>query len=151
MQISILAIGKWRECPEKVLFQEYIKRIGWKCDLKEMEVKQTLPADKLKIKEAELLLAAIPKNAAIIVLDEHGKQLTSPQFAEMIKGVEESGRDIAFLIGGASGHGEAVLKAAERKLSLGAMTWPHMMVRAMLSEQIYRAHAILSGHPYHRA
>lgn len=150
MHIHILAIGRWRECPEKTLFQEYIKRIGWKCDLKEIEVKQVLPADKLKIKEAELLLAAIPKGAAIIVLDEHGKQLTSPQFSEMLKTVEESGRDIAFLIGGASGHGEAVLKAAERKLSLGAMTWPHMMVRAMLSEQIYRAHAILSGHPYHR-
>lgn len=150
MRIHILAIGRWRECPEKALFQEYTKRIGWKCDLKEMEVKQTLPADKLKIKEAELLLAATPKGAAIIVLDEYGKQLTSPQFSEMLKTMEESGRDIAFLIGGASGHGEMVLKAAERKLSLGAMTWPHMMVRAMLSEQIYRAHAILSGHPYHR-
>ena len=150
MKLHIIAVGRWRECPERALWQEYTKRLGWECSLKEVEVKQTLPADKLKIKEAELLLAAVPEGAAIIALDEYGKQLTSPQFAEMIQTFQLNGRDIAFLIGGASGHGEAVLKKAERKLSLGAMTWPHMMVRAMLSEQIYRAHAILSGHPYHR-
>ena len=150
MKLHIIAVGKWRECPERALWQEYCKRLSWECSLKEVEVKQTLPADKLKIKEAELLLAAVPHNTAIIALDEHGKELTSPKFAEMIQNFQLNGRDVAFLIGGASGHGEAVLKAAERKLSLGAMTWPHMLVRAMLSEQIYRAHAILAGHPYHR-
>lgn len=150
MQISIVAIGRWRECPEKTLYQEYIKRIGWKCELKEVEVKQTLPDDKLKIKESELLLAAVPKVAAIIALDEHGRSRNSMEFSQMLRTVEESGRDIAFLIGGASGHGDAVLKAAEQKISLGAMTWPHMLVRAMLAEQIYRARTILSGHPYHR-
>ena len=150
MKLHVIAVGRWRECPERALWQEYSKRLNWECSLKEVEVKQTLPADKLKIKEAELLLAAVPENTAIIALDEHGKELTSPKFAEMIQNFQLNGRDIAFLIGGASGHGDAVLKAAERKLSLGAMTWPHMLVRAMLSEQIYRAHAILSGHPYHR-
>ena len=150
MKLHVIAVGRWRECPERALWQEYSKRLNWECSLKEVEVKQTLPADKLKIKEAELLLAAVPENTAIIALDEHGKELTSPKFAEMIQNFQLNGRDIAFLIGGASGHGDAVLKAAERKLSLGTMTWPHMLVRAMLSEQIYRAHAILSGHPYHR-
>ena len=151
MKIHIIAVGKWRECAERALWAEYIKRVGWECSLKEVEVKQALPADKLKIKEAELLLAAVPEGAAKVVLDEHGKQLASTQFAEMIQHFQLGGRDIAFLIGGAAGHGEAALKAADRRLSLGAMTWPHMMVRAMLSEQIYRAHTILSGHPYHRA
>ena len=150
MRIHIIAVGKWRECPERALWQEYTKRLNWECSLKEVEVKQSLPPEKLKLKEAELLLAAVPEGATKIALDEHGKQLTSPQFAEMIQTLQQNSRDIAFLIGGAAGHGEPVLKSADRRLSLGTMTWPHMLVRAMLSEQIYRAHAILAGHPYHR-
>lgn len=151
MQIHIVAVGRWRECPERALFQEYVKRLHWECSLKEVEVKQAFTKDKLKAKEAELLLAAVPKGAVIIALDERGKEYTSPQFATLMQGLESDARAVAFLIGGADGHGDVVFAAAAHRMRLGAMTWPHMMVRALLSEQIYRAQTILSGHPYHRA
>ena len=150
MQIIVGAVGRWKDCPEQAIWQEYSRRLSWQIVLKEVEIKQHLPLEKRKAAEAEKLLALVPKGAAIIALDEHGKVHDSPAFAKIMGGYHQDARDIVFLIGGADGHDEAVLKAAERRLSLGAMTWPHLLVRAMLAEQIYRAHTILSGHPYHR-
>ncbi|MEK9707569.1 MAG: 23S rRNA (pseudouridine(1915)-N(3))-methyltransferase RlmH, partial [Alphaproteobacteria bacterium] len=81
-----------------------------------------------------------------------GKQLSSEEFAELLGTLQDAGcRDLVFLIGGADGHGDAVRTRAERTLAFGRNTWPHMLVRGLLAEQVYRAQQILSGHPYHRA
>ena len=95
--------------------------------------------------------AAAP-DAHLIVLDERGKQQTSAEFAAMLAKMRDGGaRQAAFLIGGADGHDQSLTQAADISLSFGAATWPHMLVRTMLAEQLYRAMTILTGHPYHRA
>ena len=101
--------------------------------------------------EGELLLRAVPDGARVVALDAAGKTLTSAAFAKHLGAWRDAGvKDVAFLIGGADGLDGAVTGAADLVLSLGAMTWPHLLARAMLAEQIFRAQCILSGHPYHR-
>lgn len=149
--IHVIAIGRWKSCPEKELWDEYAKRLSWKLTLKECEVKKpSQNTEKRKEEEAAVLLEAAPKGAYKVALDEHGKLYSSQAFAMMLNHAAESARPVAFFIGGADGHGQALLKAADSKLSLGAMTWPHMLVRAMLAEQVYRGWSILANHPYHR-
>ena len=111
------------------------------------------PADpRRRDDEASLLLASVPPQARTVALDERGRQFTSMAFAELLAGWRDQAiREVAFLIGGADGHGAAVIDRADLKMALGTMTWPHLMVRAMLAEQVYRASTILAGHPYHRA
>jgi len=154
MKFRIIAVGRIKPGPEQVLYEHYAARVKPAIALKEVEEKRPLSSAELKAREAELLLAALDEGKgkrAVIVLDERGKQFSSRDFATKLQRFEEGGAgEIAFLIGGADGHGEAVLARADLKLSLGALTWPHMMVRAMLAEQLYRAQAILAGHPYHR-
>lgn len=119
--------------------------------VREVEEKRKLPVAERKAREAELLLAAVPPGALVVALDERGKSLTSTAFATQIGRWRDDGAaDLAFLIGGADGHGDAVRERAALLLSLGALTWPHMLVRAMLAEQLWRGFSILSGHPYHR-
>ena len=102
--------------------------------------------------EAALLERALPQGALHVALDERGRTLSSPEFARKIAGWRDAGRaDLAFLIGGADGLAPALRDAADFSLSFGAMVWPHMLVRVMLAEQIYRATTILAGGPYHRA
>ncbi len=102
--------------------------------------------------EAEELLAAVPPGAALVALDERGRDLTSEALAGQLgRWRDEGARAAAFLIGGPDGLGAAARERASLVLSLGRMTWPHMLVRAMLAEQLYRATTILAGHPYHRA
>ena len=102
--------------------------------------------------EAELLARVLPAGALIVAMDERGRTLTSPQFAEQIARWRDSGRqDVAFLIGGADGLAPDLRARADASISLGAMVWPHMLVRVMLAEQLYRAATILAGSPYHRA
>ena len=118
---------------------------------REFEERKKFPLDQLKNKEAELLLSAIPKGARVVVLDGSGKALSSVALAKRIGDWRDTGtRQIAWLIGGADGHGKTVLQAADLSLSLGHQTWPHLLVRAMLAEQLFRVQSILSGHPYHR-
>jgi 23S rRNA (pseudouridine1915-N3)-methyltransferase len=154
MKFRIIAVGRIKAGPELALYEHYAARVKPAIVLKEVEEKRPLSSSELKAREAELLLAALDEGKgkrAVIVLDERGKQLTSRDFATRLQRFEDAGAgEIALLIGGADGHGEAVLARADLKLSLGAMTWPHMVVRAMLAEQLYRAQAILAGHPYHR-
>ncbi len=103
-------------------------------------------------REGRLLLHAIPDNARVIALDARGKALDSEGLAGLLSATADSGAaELTFLIGGADGFDPAVVKRADRLLSLGPMTWPHMLVRAMLAEQLFRAQSILTGHPYHRA
>jgi len=100
---------------------------------------------------AAMLRRAIPRGARTIALDERGKPLSSPDFAALLARWRDDGvSDTAFLIGGADGFDPALRAEADQRLSLGPMVWPHMLVRVMLAEQLYRAASILSGSPYHR-
>ena len=157
MRIIVAAIGKARAAPEQALFQDYARRLtasgpaGLTLELVEAEERRKLPADARRAAEAELLLARLPKQAAIVALDGRGKTLSSEDFARQLARWRDDGiADLAFVVGGADGLDPAVIKRARFVLSLGAMTWPHLLVRAMLAEQIYRAQSILLGHPYHR-
>ena len=151
MKSLIIAVGRWKSSPEKKLFEHFAERSKPPLEVREIEVRKKLPQDVLKRKEAELLLAAVPIGARIVALDSNGKALPSSTLAIRIGGWQDTGtRQIAWLIGGANGHGDSVLEKADFTLSFGPQTWPHLLVRAMLAEQLFRAQSILAGHPYHR-
>lgn len=152
MRLWLAAVGRAKPGPEQDLFTQYIRRLSAPLTVKEVEEKRPVTVSERKIREADLLLGAIPAGAVVVALDERGKALGSEDFAHRMGRWRDDGvADLAFLIGGADGHGDAVRQRADLLLSFGAMTWPHMLVRAMVAEQIWRAQAILSGHPYHRA
>jgi len=110
-----------------------------------------LPAAALKAREAQLILEALPAGARLIALDEGGALWSSRALSERLAAWRDQGvAELAFAIGGADGLGAAVFDRADATLSLGPMTWPHLLVRGMLLEQLYRAQQILAGHPYHR-
>jgi 23S rRNA (pseudouridine1915-N3)-methyltransferase len=151
MRVHLLAVGRCKEAAIKSLVAEYGNRLRPALSLVEVEERKALPAAELKAREGQLLLEALPKGATLVALDEHGKSLSSQAFAEQVGRWRDSGvADLAFAIGGADGHDAALLSRADFKLSLSPLTWPHMLVRVMLAEQVYRAHSILAGHPYHR-
>jgi 23S rRNA (pseudouridine1915-N3)-methyltransferase len=119
--------------------------------LVELEEKRRLPAAELKLREAGLILVALPAGARLVALDERGSSWTSRGFADRLASWRDGGASsLAFAIGGADGLGGAVIERADAVLSLGTMTWPHLLARSLLLEQIYRAQQILAGHPYHR-
>ena len=150
-RLHIAAVGKARAGPLRDLFDLYTARLTAPLDLREVAEKRPLRAAELKAREADLLLGVLPARATIIALDERGKGLNSQAFAEQMDLWSTAGGGaVAFVIGGADGLGSAVLDTADARLSLGAMTWPHMLVRVLLVEQVYRAQKIRAGHPYHR-
>ena len=150
MKILIAAIGKAKNSPANQLYLKFVKRLSWKIVCKEFEVKNQNLIER-KAKEAELLLAAASDYECIIALDESGETLSSREFAGKISKWQQGGiSSFAFIIGGADGLDDLVLKKAQLTWSFGRVTWPHMLVRAMLAEQIYRAQTLISGHPYHR-
>ena len=151
----MIAVGRFpqgaKAGPEKALWDHFAGRSQWPVTLREVEEKRKLSGDQLKSREAELLLAQVPDGAAVIALDERGKERSSRQIAERIGAWRDDGiRDLAFIIGGADGLAPSVRERADICLGLGRMTWPHMLVRGLIAEQIFRAQCILSGHPYHR-
>ncbi len=151
MNILIAAIGKLKSGHEHALYEYYTGRIPWKITCKEYELKKQMDDARRKEKEAQLLLAACADAAHVIALDERGAQMTSPAFASHLRKIRDGGaRKIAFIIGGADGLHESILERAHQSLSFGRVTWPHLLMRGLLAEQLYRAHAILNGHPYHR-
>ena len=150
MKVTVCAVGRLKAGPERELIDRFSKRISWPFEIREVEERRKLSPAELTAREGELLDAACPAGAVRVVLDERGKTMGSAAFAERIGGWRDAGRDVAFLIGGADGHAENSRKSADLLLSFGAATWPHMLVRVMLVEQVYRAQQILSGHPYHR-
>jgi 23S rRNA (pseudouridine1915-N3)-methyltransferase len=140
-----------RQGPEQALFDAYNARLRDPIILNEVDVRQKLAADRLAAKEAELLLAAAADAEVIVALDERGDNPASRALAARLAKWRDDGvRETAFLIGGANGLSKDVRKRAHYRLSFGAMTWPHLMVRGLLAEQIYRAQQIHAGHPYHR-
>ena len=152
MRLWLGAVGKVKPGPEKTLFDQYAKRLVPPLTLCEVEEKRPLSVPERQANEARLLLAALPDKARLVVLDERGANLTSMVLAERLGKWRDDGvADLAFLIGGADGHDQSIRQKADLILCLGAMTWPHMLVRVMLAEQLWRAQSILSGHPYHRA
>lgn len=153
MKVLITAIGKAaRAAPEQALLAEYAKRLPWKLDVKECELKKTVAAEQKKTLETQLLLEASASAHRRVALDERGKLLSSEEFATTIGNWQQEGvSSLAFLIGGSDGLSDEGRASASLVLSFGRLTWPHMMVRAMLAEQLYRASTLLAGHPYHRA
>ena len=149
MRLVVAAVGRGRGDPAQQLFEDYRKRLPWPVELREVRVGGG--GKEGRKREAAALLKGLPADASVIALDGGGEALTSEEFAARLASVREDGTAVvAFLIGGADGHGAAVLARADTVLSLGPMTWPHLLVRAMLAEQLWRAASILSGHPYHR-
>lgn len=155
MRLHLCAVGRLRAGPERDLVDDYLQRLertGRPLGLgpvSEHEVEDRRGGGMTA--EGLLLSRAIPEGAALCVLDERGKSLSSPEFAAALAGWRDAGRqDAAFVIGGADGLDPGLRARADLVVSLGRMVWPHILVRVMLAEQLYRAATILSGSPYHR-
>lgn len=156
MKVHLVAVGRARGGPEASLVDDWLTRFDRAARPLGLGPARLLEVEDRKGRgseaEGELILAALPDGAALVVLDERGKQLTSPDFAGRLADWRDQGRrDAVVAIGGADGHSDAVRARADLMLSFGKMVWPHMLARAMAAEQIYRAATILAGSPYHRA
>lgn len=146
----MIAVGRARGGPTATLFAEYTQRLPWPVTLHEVEAKAGNSVDRGQ-REAALLAQRIPARARLVALDPRGKALSSEALAERIGRWRDDGAaDLAFLLGGADGLDDALRARADLLLSFGPMIWPHLLARAMLAEQLFRAHTILTGHPYHR-
>lgn len=150
MRLTICAVGRLKPGAERDLIEKYAKRLQWPLDIVEVEERRKLSPAELKAREGELLNAAIPRDTVRVALDERGMSMTSRKFADKMGNWRDQNRDTVFLIGGAGGMTAALRDSADLTISFGAATWPHMLARVMLVEQIYRAQEILAGHPYHR-
>ncbi len=160
MHITILAVGHAKATPQGELIDEFLdraRRLGRQYGFTSVEAVE-LPVSKArstelrKADEAERIVAHIPAGATVIRMDEHGKPQASEQFAHTIAHIRDDGaQHLIFIIGGPDGLGKLPMKTPSRMMAFGPQTWPHLLVRAMLAEQIYRAITILAGHPYHRA
>jgi 23S rRNA (pseudouridine1915-N3)-methyltransferase len=160
MRLHILAVGFGRGTQEAVLTEDFVgraqnmgRRMGFPAVVcEEIAVSKDRDVRKRMADEAARLAHRVPDGAHIILLDAKGKGMTSEDFAELLGVLRDAGtKDLAFVIGGPDGLAPLPGKKSSRSLAFGPQTWPHMMVRAMLSEQVYRALTILAGHPYHRA
>lgn len=159
MRLAIAAIGRLRAGPELELLEDYAARIravgrtqGFtRLDIREFEAPKGLPAEERRVRESALLLDA-SAGARRVILDERGENLSSGAFAALLaKWRDEGVPDVAFLVGGADGHEKSLMAKADLALAFGKATFPHLLIRLMLAEQLYRAMTILAGHPYHRA
>ena len=156
MRARLIAIGERMPAWVAEGFAEYRKRLSHDLPLELIELK---PGARGKGRddaramhdEGAAMLAAVPRGIHVIALDGHGKAWSSEELAEQLAKWRMAGRDLAFLIGGPDGHAAEVLARADQKWSLGPLTLPHMLVRLVLVEQLYRAASLLAGHPYHRA
>ncbi len=154
LKLSILAVGPTKSGPEHDLAHDYCKRfgpVGGPLGLSGIEL-VTVKSGGGRDKEGARLLEKVPKDARVLRLDEHGPSWTSVKLAEKISFWRDEGeRALVFIIGGAEGYSDAVLKAYPATLAFGPQTWPHLLVRTMLAEQLYRAASILARTPYHKA
>ena len=148
--MRLIAVGRLRAGPEAELFARYNARLRPPLAVTEVADGRGAPAE-IKRREAEALLAAIPDQALAVALDSGGTAPDSAGLAALLERWLGSSRPVCFVLGGAEGLDGSVLARADAALSLGPMTWPHLLVRPMLAEQLFRARAIATGHPYHRA
>ncbi|MFL6758533.1 23S rRNA (pseudouridine(1915)-N(3))-methyltransferase RlmH [Sphingomonas sp.] len=138
MLLHIVARGKIGRSPEAELVDRYLKRIQWPTRLTELPDRGGKPTD-------------LPSNSIRVILDERGEALTSTELAKKLELWRDGGkREARFVIGAADGHDAGQREQADLLLSFGPATWPHLLVRAMLAEQLFRATSILANHPYHR-
>ena len=156
MRVTICAVGRLRAGPEKTLIDDYLTRFGRTGRGLGLGPVVVSEVDDRKgggmAGEAALLRRAVPQGAVICTLDERGTVQSSPAFAKQLAAWRDMGRgDLALVIGGADGIDPGLRAEADASLSFGKMVWPHMLVRVMLAEQLYRASTILAGGPYHRA
>lgn len=144
MKISVIAVGKMKDAAQRALYDDYAARISPAPAI--IEIQQTD-----KTREARDMLARLDKDAFVLVLDERGRELGSTQLADVMQIAMNNGKShLQAVIGGADGLTDEVRARADLILAFGRLTWPHMLARIMLLEQIYRARQILAGHPYHR-
>lgn len=156
MRLHICAVGRLRSGPERVLVDDYVSRFdksGRGLGLGPLTCTEVEDRKGGGMSgEATLLRRAVPAGAHLCVLDERGLLMTSPEFAQFLAKQRDQGQsDVAFVIGGADGLSHDLRAESHSALSFGSMVWPHMLVRVMLAEQLYRAASILAGSPYHRA
>ena len=156
MKARLVAVGERPPAWVAEGFAEYRKRLSHWLPLELLEIEPGLrgkgrDAARAMHDEGERVLAALPRQAQVVALDGHGRLHSSEQLAVRLEHWRGLGRDLAFVIGGPEGHAPAVLERADEQWSLGPLTLPHMLVRLLLAEQLYRAAAMLANHPYHRA
>ncbi len=160
MEIGIIAVGRLKNGPERDLFSRYYERSKKSAkqlglsgfSLKELPESQRKNTQERKSEEAKAIRKALPTGAITIVLDEHGKSISSTEFASKISSWADEGNSLLqFIIGGADGLEKDLIKEASLVIGFSKMTWPHQLVRIMLAEQIYRTTTILNSHPYHRS
>ena len=146
MKITIITVGKIKNSPEHDLINEFLKKIPYKIEIKEIDLKNSSDPLQLMRLEAAAISAEIPKNTQLIILDPKGAEYSSKEFTDYLFKFP----NITFIIGGAFGIDRSLFTNADFVLSLGKMTWPHKLARVMLVEQIYRSHAIRHNHPYNK-
>ena len=150
LNIDLIAVGKLKKGPFFELQQDYAKRIRWTLNLHQIESRYKEPQN-MNDDENRKILQLINPAAFKIVMDERGEGLRSLDFADTLRKMQDTGAThFQFIIGGADGLNDEVRNQADFMLSFGQQTWPHMMARVMLLEQIYRAQQIMAGHPYHK-
>ena len=159
MRIGLFAVGRLKAGPEKELASRYLDRFAKAGPAVSLELARVTEvaesrasaADTRKREEAAMLEKSLGEGAILILLDERGKALDSPAFANLLGRYRDQGkRELTIAIGGADGLDPALYERADAVVNLGSMTWPHQLVRILIAEQLYRAVTILSGHPYHR-
>ncbi|MEA2879303.1 MAG: rRNA (pseudouridine1915-N3)-methyltransferase [Hyphomicrobiales bacterium] len=158
MRIVVAAVGRLKRGPESDLAERYRERAvksGRGIGLRSLEVieiaeSRARETQRRMLEESIALANVIPKDAATVLLDPRGETVDSNAFTKRLRGWNDGGRDVVFVIGGPDGLAPTLSDQADLHLAFGALTWPHQLVRIMLLEQIYRATTILSGHPYHR-
>jgi 23S rRNA (pseudouridine1915-N3)-methyltransferase len=158
MRIVVAAVGRMKRGPEQELAERYRERaaksgrgIGIRSvEIVEIAESRARDAQRRMLEESIALANVLPKGGATVLLDPRGETVDSNSFAKRLRGWNDGGRDVAFVIGGPDGLAQTLSDNATLHLAFGALTWPHQLVRIMLLEQLYRAVTILSGHPYHR-
>ena len=149
MKYIISAIGKTKTQQEDLITLKYLKRIK-NIEIKQYEIKVNNKQKKIE-EEGLKLINSTPSNGRLVLLDEQGENLTSPELAKMVLDWRNNNITyINFAIGGAFGNGDQIKRRADKIIALGKLTWPHQMVKMMIAEQIYRIETIIQGHPYHK-
>lgn len=155
MKITIIAVDLRSPGWAAEAVSDYLGRFprDWKVELKTVkeEPRRGHPKEKLMAAEAERIRKSIPKGSLLVTLDEHGRDLTTVEFARQLSAWERGGDSVTFVIGGTDGIDPDLKRESRMMIRLSSMTLPHALARVMLSEQIYRAWSVLNGHPYHRA
>ncbi|NBB69208.1 MAG: 23S rRNA (pseudouridine(1915)-N(3))-methyltransferase RlmH [Alphaproteobacteria bacterium] len=151
MHVVVVSPGRFKAGPEHDLFERYRARCPWRVELVEPVLKRDVAAGQRRAAESRLIAHRLPPGRPVVVLDETGELATTEAFARRLGRWRDDGvAGVSFVIGGAEGLDAELRERADWRLALGRLTWPHLLVRALLAEQLYRAASVLAGHPYHR-